>query len=301
VIQFSLCFFFSACLIIYTPLFSQVIDNKIVVNSTNKIDFNKSYITKHKIKRIHASVFHKKTGDIMRESGESYVYKFNDFGQPEILHEILKNGNRFDTIRNQFDYYGNGLLKVHHRFTGSSPKSTHYFYDSLQQVIKEEYYLDRFVQNFDNEFEFIADTLIDYETMRYKNYTNQQKKIIFNSYGNPYVDIISYFNKDGMISEVDRKLKMTSEIFETKYFYNPSNIVDSLVQYSNLQPQETESITMKYDSKNNILLKNHYFSNKLVYRTEFIYNEKTGMLSSTLEQEVATNVLTIVRFETFYE
>jgi hypothetical protein len=77
--------------------------------------------------------------------------------------------------------------------------------------------------------------------------------------------------------------------------------VDSLVQYSNLQPQETESISMKYDAKNNILLKNHYFSNKLVYRTEFIYNEKTGMLSSTLEQEVATNVLTIVRFETFYE
>lgn len=298
-LYFRLFFVFS--LIICTSLFSQVTDNNIVVSNSNSVEFNKAYISKHRIKRIHATVFSKKTGDIMREAGESFTYLFNDFGQPEIFNEVFKNGTRSDTVRNQFDYYGNGLLKVHHRFSGSTPKSTHYFYDSLKQVIKEEYYLDRFVQNFENDFEFIADTLMDYETMRYKNYTNQQKKIIFNSYGNPYVDIITYFNKAGLISEIDRKLKMTSEIFETKYFYNDANLVDSLVQFSNLQPKETESISIKYDSKKNVLVKNHYFSDKLVYRTEFIYNEKTGMLSSTLKQEVATNLLTIVRFETFYE
>ena len=299
--QICRCILFSFSVTIYFSIHSQVIDNKLVVNNTNKIDFNKTYISKHKIKRIHSTVYYKKPGDIIRETGESYLYTFNDFGQPEFILEVYKNGKWSDTIRNQYDYYGSGLLKAHHKFSGSSPKSTHYFYDSLKQVVKEEYYIDRFVQNFDNEFEFIADTLIDYETMRYKNYTNQQKKIIFNSYGNPYVDIITYFNKNGLVSEIDRKLKMTSEIFESKFFYNSSNHLDSVVQYSSLQPQETESHSFKYDLNQNITVKNHYFSNKLTSRTEYIYNEKTGMLSSILEQEIATNLLSIVRFETVYK
>jgi antitoxin component YwqK of YwqJK toxin-antitoxin module len=93
---------------------------------------------------------------------------------------------------------------------------------------------------------------------------------------------------------------MTSEINETKLFYNNKNQIDSLVFFSSLTPDETESVYFTYDKNGNILDKKLYVNNKLIYRIEFVYNEKTGMLSSILKQEIATNFLSIIRFETKY-
>jgi hypothetical protein len=114
------------------------------------------------------------------------------------------------------------------------------------------------------------------------------------------LDYIYYFNDKNQIIEIGKKLKMTSEINETKLFYNDKNQVDSLVFYSSLTPNETESVYFTYDKSGNILDKKLYVNKKLIYRIEFVYNEKTGMLSSVLKQEIANNFLTIIRFETIY-
>ena len=93
---------------------------------------------------------------------------------------------------------------------------------------------------------------------------------------------------------------MTSEINETKFFYNESNQVDSTVRYSSLTPNETESVYFHYDVNNNLLDTKLYVNKKLIYHVEFIYNEKTGLLSSILKQEIETNFLSIIRFETTF-
>ena len=260
--------------------------------------FNKSYIKQNNIKRIKATYFYKRTGDVMRDEGEVTQVHFDRKGQLVTFLETKIKGHYIDTLENKYEYSPKGLVTKLNKKDGKNYKSTYYIYDTLGNVIKEEYHLERKIVQEDGEK--LIDSLLDYETMRYKLYPTQRKKIVYNSYGNPYLDVIYYFNKRNQIAEIDKKLKMTSEINETKFFYNENNQVDSTVRYSSLTPTETESVYFHYDINNNLLDTKLYVNKKLIYHVEFIYNEKTGLLSSILKQEIETNFLSIIRFETTF-
>lgn len=260
--------------------------------------FNKSYIRKNNIKRIKATYFYKRTGDIMRDVGEVTQVYFDRKGQLVTFLETKVKGRYIDTVENSYEYSPKGLVTKFRNRIGNDYKSTYYIYDTIGNIIKEEYHLERKIVQ--EEREKFSDSLLDYETMRYKLYPTQRKKIVYNSYGNPYLDVIYYYNKRNQIAEIDTKLKMTSEINETKFFYNESNQVDSTVRYSSLTPNETESVYFHYDINNNLLDTKLYVNKKLIYHVEFIYNEKTGLLSSILKQEIETNFLSIIRFETTF-
>ncbi len=279
-------------------IFCQVIDNQLGKGFEQFPVFNVKYIKQKRIKEIKATFFTKKTGDIMRESPKHTVVEFDLLGRLVLNKEVSKSGTYTDVNHVEYVYNVKGLVSKERKKIGSNWKVTDYFYDTTGQVIKEEYHLETVL--FSDDGYSIEDTLLDYETSRYKQYPNQKKRIVYNSYGSPYLDIIYYYNNANQIIEIGKKLKMTSEINETKLFYNNKNQIDSLVFFSSLTPDETESVYFTYDKQGNILDKKLYVNNKLIYRIEFVYNEKTGMLSSILKQEIATNFLSIIRFETKY-
>jgi len=279
-------------------VFCQVIDNQLGKGFEHFPVFNVKYIKQKRIKEIKATFFTKKTGDILRESPKHTVVEFDLLGRLILNKEVSKSGAYTDVNHVEYVYNVKGLVSKECKKIGSNWKVTDYFYDTTGQVIKEEYHLETVL--FSDEGYSIEDTLLDYETSRYKQYPNQKKRIVYNSYGSPYLDIIYYYNNVNQIIEIGKKLKMTSEINETKLFYNNKNQVDSLVFFSSLTPNETESVYFSYDKQGNILDKKQYVNKKLIYRIEFVYNEKTGMLSSILKQEIATNYLSIIRFETKY-
>lgn len=279
-------------------LFGQVIDNQLGKGFDHFPVFNPKYIKQKRIKEIKATFFTKKTGDMMRESPKYTVVSFDLLGRLTVNADITKSGSYTDTSHTEYVYSTKGWVAKERKKLGNNWKVTNYFYDTTGQVTKEEYHLEKVI--FTESGYSIKDSLLDYETSRYKQYPNQKKRIVYNSYGNPYLDIIYYFNKANQIIEIGKKLKMTSEINETKLFYNDKNQIDSLVFFSSLSPNETESVYFTYDKSGNILDKKLYVNKKLIYRIEFVYNEKTGMLSSILKQEIANNFLTIIRFETIY-
>ena len=279
-------------------IFCQVIDNQLGKGFEQFPVFNVKYIKQKRIKEIKATFFTKKTGDIMRESPKHTVVEFDLLGRLVLNKEVSKSGAYTDVNHVEYVYNVKGLVSKERKKIGSNWKVTDYFYDTTRQVIKEEYHLETVL--FSDDGYSIEDTLLDYETSRYKQYPNQKKRIVYNSYGSPYLDIIYYYNNANQIIEIGKKLKMTSEINETKLFYNNKNQIDSLVFFSSLTPDETESVYFTYDKQGNILDKKLYVNNKLIYRIEFVYNEKTGMLSSILKQEISTNFLSIIRFETKY-
>jgi hypothetical protein len=279
-------------------LYSQVLDNQLGKGFDQFPVFNSKYIKQKRIKEIKATYFSKKTGDIMRESSKHTVVEFDLLGRLILNKEVSKTAGYTDINHIEYSYNIKNLISKEKKKLGSNWKVTDYFYDTTGQVLKEEYHLETIL--FSDSGYSVRDTLLDYETSRYKQYSNYKKRIVYNSYGNPYLDIIYYFNKLNQIVEIAKKLKMTSEINETKLFYNNKNQIDSLVLFSSLNPNETESVYFTYDKLGNILDKKLYINQKLIYRIEFVYNEKTGMLSSILKQEIANNFLTIMRFETKY-
>ena len=278
----------------------QLINNTLGKSFEEQPYFNAKEIKLKKVKEIRTTNFQKKTGDIMRDLEKQSVYYFNEKGYLATVFEIQNSGLGPDTSYFQYIYSPKGMLKTLRKNSYLGFTSTNYSYDSIGQVIKEEYFRDKVVQRDLTDPLFKQDSILDFETVRYKSYPNQKKKIVYNSYGNPYIDYITYTNSKGQIIEIAKKLKMTSEINEVKYYYNPNNLVDSIVKFSSLNPKETESIHFKYDSKNNLMSKKSYVNKKLIAQTEFLYNAQTGVLSSIIKQEVATNLLSITRFETIY-
>ena len=279
-------------------VFCQVIDNQLGKGFDQFPVFNPKYIKQKRIKEIKATFFTKKTGDIMRESPKFTVVEFDLLGRLVLHKEVSKSVDYTDVNHLEYSYNTKDLLAREKKKLGNNWKVTDYFYDTIGQVIKEEYHLETIF--FSDEGYSIQDSLLDYEISRYKNYSNYKKRIVYNSYGNPYLDIMYYFNKSNQIIEIAKKLKMTSEINETKLFYNQKNQIDSLVFFSSLSPKETESVYFTYDKFANITDKKLYINQKLIYRIDFVYNNKTGMLSSILKQEIASNFLSIIRFETKY-
>lgn len=262
--------------------------------------FNEKEIKHRKIKEIRCTYFEKKTGDMMRPLHKKSIYCFNEKGYLQNVFEVEGQGKKADTTYFAYVYSPKGLLNVFR--TGNKPNftSTVYSYDTLGHVVKQEFYRDILVNKDLTNAEFKHDSLIDYETMRYKSYTNQLKKIVYNSYGTPYLDYITHTNAEGKIIEINKKMKMTSEINETKYYYNKQKQIDSLVKFSSLTPSQTASIHFVYDTNQNLISKKSYTNKKLSVSTDYLYNTTTGVLSSSIAHEEASNILSISRFETIY-
>lgn len=276
----------------------QVIDNHLGKGFDQFPVFNPKYVKQKRIKEIKATYFSKKTGDIMRESPKHTLVEFDLLGRLILTKEVYKSSDYTDVNHIEYSYNTKDLIIREKKKLGNNWKVTNFLYDTIGQVIKEEYHLETIL--FSDDGYSIQDSLLDYEISRYKNYSNYKKRIVYNSYGNPYLDIMYYFNKSNQIIEIAKKLKMTSEINETKLFYNQKNQIDSLVFFSSLSPKETESVYFTYDKFANITDKKLYVNQKLIYRIDFVYNNNTGMLSSILKQEIASNFLSIIRFETKY-
>lgn len=276
----------------------QVIDNHLGKGFDQFPVFNPKYVKQKRIKEIKATYFSKKTGDIMRESPKHTLVEFDLLGRLVLTKEVYKSSDYTDVNHIEYSYNTKDLIIREKKKLGNNWKVTNFLYDTIGQVIKEEYHLETIL--FSDDGYSIQDSLLDYEISRYKNYSNYKKRIVYNSYGNPYLDIMYYFNKSNQIIEIAKKLKMTSEINETKLFYNQKNQIDSLVFFSSLSPKETESVYFTYDKFANITDKKLYVNQKLIYRIDFVYNNNTGMLSSILKQEIASNFLSIIRFETKY-
>jgi len=278
----------------------QLINNNLGKAFEEQPFFNAKEIKQKKIKEIRCMYYEKKTGDIMRNLNKKSIYYFNEKGNLIHVLEIEGRGGKADTAYFEYKYSPKGLVKLFRK--GNKPDFTSilYTYDTEGHVIKEELYQDILLNKNLVNADFKQDSLIDYETMRYKSYTNQLKKIVYNSYGAPYLDHITFTNTEGQIIKIDKKLKMTSEINETKFYYNKLKQVDSLVKFSSLNPSKTESIHFAYDAKQNLTSKKSYTNKKLFLSTEYLYNNNTGVLSSSIQNDEATHVLSISRFETIY-
>ncbi len=289
----------------FTFVFTCKVEGQLINNNLGKAFeeqpfFNTKEIKEKKIKEIRCTYFEKKMGDIMRPLNKKSIYCFNEKGYLITVYEVEGRGKKTDTTYFEYTYSPKGLLKLFRKGTKNDYTSTIFSYDTIGHVIKEEYYRDILVNKDLLNAKFKHDSLIDYETIRYKSYTNQLKKIVYNSYGAPYLDHITHTNAEGQIIEIDRKLKMTSEINETKFYYNKTKQIDSVVKFSSLTPSETESIHFVYDTKKNLTSKKTYTNKKLLFSTEYLYNNNTGVLSSSIQQEESTNALSISRFETIY-
>lgn len=277
----------------------QLLNNKLGEAFTDKPFFNERIVSKNQIESITGKFILKKMGDVMRETKLKRAYNFDQNGRLIKSVETTQAKQGFDTLITFFEYDNRGNVKVTRSKDLYGYYATYYDYDSLDRVVREEYRRNLNSAREPFDFELSDEFVVSYETSSYENYEGQEKRTVYNSYGIPYRDEITYFNEYGQVTEIVDRLRRTSGIKQTRYMYNEKGLIDSLLIISNQSGRQERLYTFGYDEFNNVMEK-QYFKNG-VHQTEYqiLYDKKTMLINYILTREVATNYITILKLDQY--
>lgn len=276
---------------------SQILDNS-KGNAFSEIPFfNEKFIKNNKIKSLQGTYTFKKMGDIMRETDLVYQYDFDSKGHLIQSFETSLENQKIDTNLLGYGYHKDGNLAFVRKKDRVGYYSTHYFYDSINRVIKEEYRRDIdtagtfFVPSFERSM------ILNFETIKHELTGNFEKSIVHNSYGLPFKEIISNYDSTGYLISKEEKLKFGNQRIMTLFEYTEKGWISKITTTNSTNSKGNQEVRFKYDDFGNVSEKHIYKNGQFITDIQVIYNLKTGLISSILTRDVSTNFISILRFE----
>jgi YD repeat-containing protein len=144
---------------------------------------------------------------------------------------------------------------------------------------------------------FERSTILNFETIKHETNGQNEKSIIHNSYGLPFKEIDIFKDSLGYILVKEEKFKFGNQRITTVLDYNEKGWISSIKSTNAVNPKLNQEIRFKYDDFGNLSEKHVYKNNQFITDIQVIYNLKTGLISSILTRDVATNFISILRFE----
>lgn len=282
----------------------QLLNNQLGEAFTDRPFFNEDLVEQNGIKSITGKFSHYKLGDAMRETELYRAYHFDEKGRLSEQYESRKSAQGTDTLVSIYEYDDDGNLTAMRQRDQYGFYAYIYEYDSAGRVIREEYRrnLTRDRQSATN-FRLGKEFVVTYETASYQNFDGQEKKTIYNSYGIPYKDIMTYYNDQGQIILKEERLRRTSKGTTTTYSYNELGLLDSLKTVSDISARQERLYVFEYNEYNNLFKKNYYKNGVHTTQHRVLYDDKTMTLETILIQNIATDFIRILKMEDyiFYE
>ncbi len=276
---------------------SQFLDNSKGTAFSEIPFFNEKFVKNNKIKSLKGTYTFKKMGDIMRETDLVYQYDFDAKGHLIQSFETNSENQEIDTNLLIYGYNKNGNLAFVRKKNQIGYYSTHYYYDSINRIIKEEYRRDIDTAGTFLVPSFERSLILNFETFKYETTGNFEKSIVHNSYGLPYKEIIANHDSTGYLISKEEKLRFGNQTLVTRYDYNEKGWISILKIINSTNAKMNQEIRFKYDDYGNLIEKHIYRNNQFITDIQVIYNLKTGLISSILTRDVASNFISILRFE----
>jgi len=294
--------FFVLC-ISWNTAISQLLDNSQGNALSDRPFFNEDLIRENKIKSISGDFTVKKVGDILRDTELGRTYFFNEKGQLTKSIETTQASIGLDTLVSYFEYNDAGKItavrtKDHYGFY-----ATIYQYDDQGRVVREEFRRNLNKNSSSLNLEIGKEFLVTYETSTYQEFEGQQKRTISNSYGTPFKDIFTYYDKDGLITQKVERLLRTSGTKTTNYSYNEKGLLDTIKIRSNQSGIKNREYIFTYDEWNNLIKKEYYKNGDFITEERVLYDEETMMINYIMTQEVSTGYIMVLELSEyiFYE
>jgi hypothetical protein len=257
--------------------------------------FDQKIIYANRIKSIEGTFSRKKEGDIIRATNDVFNYKFDSLGRLESILETKTDALKKDTTVH-FYFYDSLNRLVMQRKTEFGGVSAYYFdFDSIGRVVKitqKRDVLDKF-GNLKQSF------LMNQEYKSYEQSSLGSKTIVSNNYNLPYKEEWEIRNADGYLLERIENFKMIELLKSKKYFYNEKGLLSSIAIYENNGPNPIEENIFKYDALGNLIEKHTKRNGIFIKDLQIIYDNKTQLLGSFIQREVASNLMYIVRFKDY--
>ena len=257
--------------------------------------FDQKIIYANRIKSIEGTFSRKKDGDIIRATNDIFNYKFDSLGRLESILETKTDALKKDTTVH-FYFYDSLNRLVMQRKTEFGGVSAYYFdFDSIGRVVKitqKRDVLDKF-GNLKQSF------LMNQEYKSYEESSLGSKTIVSNNYNLPYKEEWEIRNADGYLLESVENFIMIELLKSKKYLYNEKGLLSSIAIYENNAPNPIEETIFKYDALGNLIEKHTKRNGIFIKDLQIIYDNKTQLLGSFIQREVASNLMYIVRFKDY--
>ena len=238
---------------------------------------------------------YKKEGEVMKNTIYRYVYQFDNTGRLITKYETRTDDGTQDTTFMDYKYEGNRLSSIINRDKeGSTEKK--FVFNPEGQIIEEQS-----IRHFKGDsLQPERSTLLNTENFTYKKFSDrQEKKVVLNSYGLPYKEIISNYDANGYLIE-EEEFFVTTYTRRIKTFeYNEHGYLATLKTKTAGQAGFDEEILFQYDEFGNISEKQIFKHGVFTTEIEFLYNDKSKLLTAIIIREVKTNFIMILRFKEY--
>lgn len=290
------------CLVFCFFLFGLIGRAQLLDNSTGAVFsdvpfFNVTFVKSAKIKEIRGKYTFKKQGDILRNSNYVHVYSFDTLGQLTCHYKSAKGDKGSDTTVQFFTYTPSGKVNSVRINEKRGFLTTYYTYDSLNRIVKEEVYRD--IDTLHSKIQPVIERslLWNSETMTYENYNGQVRKKTYNSYGNHYLEHSKSYDTLGFLRREEDLYTITRNVLITEYNYGDKAWISRIATTKNTDSIPLTEVHFTYDNYGNILSKSVYKNGVFTTEYQVIYSTDSGLLSSLIIRDVATNFITIIRFD----
>lgn len=258
--------------------------------------FNQEIVRSNHIKSIEGNYSTKKPNDIVHETNDWFRYKFDESGHLIETLDIRTIQRKKDSVLHQFSFSDDGLLLSHRKSENGGYTTVKYTYDTLHQLESESTFREVYSYKLD---QVIESNLLNIEYFQYLHRANEVEQIRFNNYRLPYLDIVCRYNEDHYLVAKTTHFRVSSEERKTIFTYNERGLLASKAQYNDHEELADEEWKYSYDSYGNLMQMHFYRYGEFQKDFQVIYDTKTQLLGATIQRDVPTDLLLILRFKKY--
>lgn len=252
--------------------------------------FDARFIANNKIREMRSVVESKKDGDRIRKTHQNYVYRFYPDGNLQM--QSLINHKLGDTSITIYQYAGRRLsCEIKNDAAGMFSYCYTYNSDSLPLTKKygraansKRVYLNSNVEE---------TTLVSTEAYEHVWYENQLHTTLKNASGRPYQKEIRYYDEYGYLQKYIRSFVLSSDRYEEEYAYEKHGWLEEKKVTTTRGDYTLKYI---YDEVGNIYAEERYENDVLIYRKEYVYEEKNMLLKAELRRDNTEGLIYITTY-----
>lgn len=310
--------------------FAQLINLNPIEVSNSDIYFNSEIIKINKVKSISISIMDKPDGDVIIDKGESRGYEFNQEGyvnryyytflkktelkeieipaikkkgktiRPASTRSVIKYIN--DTVF--INVFYDSLMRVLVKRTniGDYYDAYYYEYDKEGKLKKEVHCKETNISETKKDFILGVQSILSSETFEYEKLTaTQYKKRCLNDEGREYKKGIVNYDKTGKKISEYYEFMVSWMRQEKNYTYDELGRLIKQSNISNDSGEKNEHFIYEYSKDGKLLSKIQFNGTTLVYETNYMYDDNTGLIKSEVNRNHKENGIDIVKYSyTFY-
>lgn len=235
--------------------------------------------------------------DIIRDNDLIYVYNFDTLGRMIAKYETVNIAGGRDTIINVYEYDADGNMTIHRKSDRNGFYSTHYDYDSLNRIVRTEYRRDMSKGRNKVHFKLDKSYMITFESSKYENTEEWEKRVYYNNYKKPFQEKFSYFDPNGYLLKEEEKLTVHSGRRKTLYEYTEKGFLKSITKESSVMGKHVYKEEFQYDEYSNLMAKHIYKDGKYLTEIQVVYDPITKLLRAVLTRKVENDYITILKFD----